>query len=274
MTAPADIKSELPADVTVSEPVFDKERIIRYKITSPFERKPVTLRIIEPKDFSKKKPVDKYKFLLVLPVEQQNSYRYGDGLKLAAETNLHNELNLILVAPEFCDTPWFCDHPAAKPKDESFLVKAIVPLLDKIYPAKRTSKLLLGFSKSGWGALSLILRNPDVFTAAVAWDSPLMETAPVRDGMKDAFGTQENFSKYQITALFKEKADIFRKNKRLGLFGFCTFRVHMEQAHKLLIDLDIPHDWDNSTVRAHKFGSGWEKEGILSLNKMSEDFNK
>ena len=186
-----------------------------------------------------------------------------------AATNLHNELDLILVAPEFYGIPWYCDHPADGLKDESFLVKALVPLLDKIYPARKVSRLLLGFSKSGWGALSLILRNPDVFTAAVAWDSPLMETTPINYGMKDAFGTQGNFNKYQITTLFKEKADIFRKKKRVALFGYCDFGDQMEQAHKILLDLGIPHDWNNSTVRDHRFGSGWEKEAILSLNKMS-----
>jgi hypothetical protein len=57
--------------------------------------------------------------------------------------------------------------------------------------------LLLGFSKSGWGALfSLLLRHPDVFGKAAAWDAPLVMDSPGRHGNGDIFGTPENFEKY------------------------------------------------------------------------------
>ena len=59
-------------------------------------------------------------------------------------------------------------------------------------------RLLLGFSKSGWGAFSLLLRHPDVFGRAAAWDAPLMMNKPGPYGSGDIFGTPENFARYQI----------------------------------------------------------------------------
>ena len=44
-------------------------------------------------------------------------------------------------------------------------MKTVVPLIEEHYSALGTAegRLLFGFSKSGWGALTLILRNPDFF---------------------------------------------------------------------------------------------------------------
>ena len=58
--------------------------------------------------------------------------------------------------------------------------------IEQHYPARadRDGRLLVGFSKSGWGAYSLLLRHPDRFGKAAAWDAPLMEerAGPLRHG--------------------------------------------------------------------------------------------
>ena len=51
------------------------------------------------------------------------------------------------------------------------------------------ARLLLGFSKSGWGAFSLLLRYPERFGKAAAWDAPLMQERPDRFGMGEILGT-------------------------------------------------------------------------------------
>ncbi|HEY3787861.1 MAG TPA: alpha/beta hydrolase-fold protein [Urbifossiella sp.] len=56
-------------------------------------------------------------------------------------------------------------------------MKVFVPFIDKTYPvrAEAGGRLLLGFSKSGWGAYSLRMRHPDLFGKAAAWDAPLIQ---------------------------------------------------------------------------------------------------
>jgi enterochelin esterase-like enzyme len=75
--------------------------------------------------------------------------------------------------------------------------------VERTYPARAAAggRLLLGFSKSGWGAWTLLLRHPERFAKAAAWDAPLMLDAPGKYGSGPIFGTPENFERYRLTRL-------------------------------------------------------------------------
>ena len=126
--------------------------------------------------------------------------------------------SVIFVAPTFAQLPWYADHPTAPAvRQESHLLQVVIPFIEACYPVLPAcaGRLLLGFSKSGWGAFSLILRHPHVFGRAVAWDAPLMEAAPKKYGMEPIFGTQANFEHYQITRLLRARAAVFSTGGRL-----------------------------------------------------------
>ena len=109
--------------------------------------------------------------------------------------------------------PWYADHPSdPEVRQESYFLKVVVPFVEQRVPgpADRDGRLLVGFSKSGWGAYSLLLRHPDHFGKAAAWDAPLMEQRPARFGMGPIFGTQENFEQYRITTLLDRQAPDLR----------------------------------------------------------------
>jgi hypothetical protein len=158
--------------------------------------------------------------IYVLPVEAGTESRYGDGLKEVQKLDLHNKLNAVFVAPTFSHLPWYADHPT-KPevRQESYFLKVVVPFIDKTYPvrAEADGRLLLGFSKSGWGAWSLLLRRPDLFGKAAAWDAPLMMDKPGKYGSGDIFGTEANFKGYRVGKLLEVKTDQLQKGKRLIL---------------------------------------------------------
>jgi enterochelin esterase-like enzyme len=143
----------------------------------------------------------------------------------------------------------------------------VVPFIERTYPvrAEAGGRLLLGFSKSGWGAFSLLLRHPGVFSKAAAWDAPLMLTRPDRFGMGAIFGTQENFEQYQITRLLEGQAGRLQKEKRLILLGYGNFRDQHQRAHALMADLKIAHEHRDGPARAHDWHSGWvaEAAGLL-----------
>jgi hypothetical protein len=124
---------------------------------------------------------------------------------------------------------------------------------------------LLGFSKSGWGAFSLLLRHPDVFAKAVAWDAPLMMTKPNNYGMEGVFATQENFEKYQISRLFETRAKTLGKEPRLMLLGYASFRAHHVEAHQLMQRLDIAHEYRDEKKTPHTWHSGWVAPGMKWL---------
>jgi S-formylglutathione hydrolase FrmB len=211
-----------------------------------------------------------YPVVYLLPVEAENESRYGDALKEVKKLDLHNLFGVIFVAPTFSHLPWYADHPTqVEIRQESYFVKVVVPFIDKTYPVKAESegRLLLGFSKSGWGAWSLLLRHPDRFHKAVAWDAPLMLDKPGKYGSGDIFGTQENFDGYRVSTRLMEKAEKFQQGKRLLLLGYGNFRSEHEKAHALLEKFQIAHEYRDGPQRKHDWHSGWVKEAVELLVK-------
>jgi S-formylglutathione hydrolase FrmB len=208
------------------------------------------------------------RILYVLPVEPREEAHYGDGFEELRKLAVQGWL---VVAPSFAQIPWYADHPTDPlRRHESHFVKAVVPFIDAQFPADARRRCLLGFSKSGWGAYSLLLRHPDLFYAASAWDAPLTKDKPDQFKMQEIFGTQANFEGYRITTLLRENAALLRERKRLHLAGYGNFRKHTQDAHALLDELKIPHDYQDGPHREHVWGSGWLGEAVRALELLAK----
>ena len=252
--------------VTISEAKKDDSGFLVHEVRSPFQAKTTQIRVLRPDREEQKRK--KYPVVYVLPVEAGSESRYGDGLKEVKKLDLHNKCGVIFAAPTFSHLPWYADHPT-KPevRQETYFVKVVVPFIDKTYPVKAEAegRLLLGFSKSGWGAWSLLLRHPDLFGKAAAWDAPLMMDKPGKYGSGDIFGTPDNFDGYRVSKLLAEKAEKFQKGKRLILLGYGNFRAEHEQAHALMDKSNVSHEYRDGLDRKHDWHSGWVKEAVELL---------
>jgi hypothetical protein len=113
--------------------------------------------------------------------------------------------------------------------------------------------------------MSLLLRHPDLFGKAAAWDAPLMLDKPNRYGSAPIFGTQENFEEYQVTRLLEKQAMHFRDGNRIFLLGYGNFRQQMQQADDLMIKLRIAHTYRDGPTRSHDWNSGWLSEAVQLL---------
>jgi hypothetical protein len=245
--------------------VKDEAGVMVHTVQSPYQAAKTKIKVLLPSDGDKSR---RYSVLYVLPVEPLDDTRWGDGLREIKTSNLHNKCHLICVAPSFSEWPWYADHPTnAKIRQESHFLNVVVPFIDRTYPtlAKPEGRLLVGFSKSGWGAFSLLLRHPDVFGKAAAWDAPLMMERPDKYGMADIFATQENFEKYQISALLKKQCATLHRPARLMHFGYGNFREHHQSAHRLMDDLKIVHRYRDGPKRKHTWDSGWLPEAVQML---------
>jgi S-formylglutathione hydrolase FrmB len=210
----------------------------------------------------------------VLPVEAGTGNRFGDGLREVQKLGLPNRLGAVFVAPTFSHLPWYADHPTKLDiRQESYFLKVVVPFIEKTYPVQANSdgRLLLGFSKSGWGAFSLLLRHPDVFGKAAAWDAPLLMDKPGPYGSDAIFGTRANFERYQVTRLLARRAKELRKAKRLILLGYGNFRDQHQQAHALMDRLKVAHEYRDGPARKHEWGSGWVGEAVALLLAAPEE---
>ena len=235
-------------------------------VRSPRQSSETVVRIFTPDEIG---PTDRLRSLYVLPVEAGEGTRWGDPVTEVRRADLANRHRMVVVLPTFSALPWYADHPTSPDlRQESYFLEDVVPLVEDTYPVDPgpQGRFLVGFSKSGWGAWSLLLRHPQMFSRAAAWDAPLMQAAPDRYGMGPIFGDLANFEQYRITRLVRKSAAILRSKNRLVLTGyFDSFRAHHVAMHRLLTELGIPHDYRDGPTRAHHWESGWLQETVALL---------
>jgi hypothetical protein len=241
------------------------EGILVHTLESDYQEHPTKVRVLLPARLEKGR---RYPVLYVLPVEAGDGRGFGDGLSEIKKLALHEKYGLICVQPTFTRVPWYADHPRkGNLRQETHFLKVVLPFVEKRYPvlAKPQGRLLLGFSKSGWGAFTLLLRHPSVFGKAAAWDAPLDMKAPGRYGSGDIFADKENFEKYRVTRLLEQKGGKLGPGKRLALLGYGNFREGHKTVHALLERLKIPHEYRDGPNRRHEWHSGWVEEAVKVL---------
>jgi len=241
------------------------EGVWRHEIQSEWQAGEVSVRVLQPDPLpaNRRLPV-----VYVLPVEAGEEDRYGDGLREIARQDLANRWQALFVAPSFAQLPWYADHPTRPDvRQESHFVRGVVPWVERTYPAQteRAGRLLLGFSKSGWGAWSLLLRHAELFERAVAWDAPLLLDHPGPYGSGEIFGTAENFAKYELLPRLKRWDREQNEARRLILPGHANFRREHRELHRQLTDWRIPHQFIDTGPETHDWHSGWVEPAVRQL---------
>jgi len=247
---------------TICDAKRDANGVLVHVVRSPYQAGNTKIRVLLPERIQEGR---RSAVVYVLPVEAGDGSRYGDGLIEIKKHGLHNKYGAIFVAPTFSHLPWYADHPTnQKIRQETYFVNVVVPFVEKTYSTlpQPEGRLLLGFSKSGWGAWSLLLRHPGTFGRAAAWDSPLMMEQLGKYGAPGIFETQRQFERYRITDLLKAKN---LQKKRLILTGYGGFHRHHQKVHALMLSLKIPHEYRDGPARKHDWHSGWVSEAVELL---------
>jgi len=250
---------------TISPPRRLEGGVLLHEVRSPYQAEATQIRVLPPATLA---PGQKVPAVYLLPVEAGTGSRYGDGLQEVQRLALHDRLGALFVAPTFSHLPWYADHPTRPDlRQESYFVNVVVPFIDAHYPVQPAAadRLLLGFSKSGWGAWTLLLRHPDRFGKAAAWDAPLMLDQPGKYGSGEIFGSDENFARYRLSALLERQASRLGRAPRLILLGYGNFREEHQQTHALLERLHLPHEYRDGPFRKHDWHSGWVEEAAALL---------
>lgn len=247
-------------DSTIAKTGSDSTGADVYEVTSPYQASSLPLRILAPQGAD---PANILTHVYTLPVQPGPAGQWGDPLQIIQSHGLHNRCGILVICPSFSDWPWYADHPSdGTIRQESYFLKTIVPFINGICPKQTPKRILLGFSKSGLGAFSLMLRHQDMFECAGAWDAPLMKNFPDEFEMPQVYGTHANFTNYQFSRLLAQNGDAFRSRPRFVLGGYGGFREHMAAAHTLMVQENIPHLYHNEVKREHRWDSGW-LEGML-----------
>ena len=257
--------------MTIGTPTTDANGVRSYQVTSAFQGPfPTTVRVLSPTNPAPGKPP---RLVYVLPVEPgvtSLASTYSDGLEELRLLDVPNRFNATLIAPSFHIEPWYGDH-ATNPERrlESFVVDDLVPFGDSLAAAGTApQRWLVGFSKSGNGALHLILRHPHVFSAAAAWDAPAQFTdLSAFQGMVDNFGTESQFDRYEIPGLVLSSAAAFQLQTRLWTSGDTSaWTPHMQQLDQQMTQASVLHTYVATGPRVHSWYSGWLDGAVTSLD--------
>ncbi len=217
-------------------------------------------------------------FLYMLHVERQNLNNFGNPLIEAVALNLANLYGLYVVIPETTIDPWWADNASTPTiRQESYLNDVVVPTVEQLIPETDehpgdARRVLVGYSKSGYGALSLMLRRPELWEAAALWDAPVgMQnydgSDPGLGGFAHAaatYGTQQNFDdNYKLTSMLAARAAPFTTSKRIYMesnsnpvSSIPTNAAMMLAMHNQMTSLGMLHDFVAGPNRTHNWAGG------------------
>ncbi len=166
-----------------------------------------------------------HSFLYALPVENGlTGQSLGDGLNQLASLDVEDKYNATIIEPIFPMYSWYADNPLdATINYETFVADILPQWVDSHFSTTGNEKnLLIGFSKSGYGAVDLLLKHPTTFDAAAAFDFPAdMRTyncdwgraAPTITALRRTSRTTTNWTKVSLTL-------IGRRSRRKTVSGF------------------------------------------------------
>lgn len=227
-------------------------------------------------------PTRRYPVVYLLPCEAGDGCQFGDPQLEVLQVSPKLRAQCIFVRPTFATLPWYAHH-ATDPqiRHDLYFRTEVIPLVEQLYSTTGAAgRLLLGFSKSGWGAFSLIARYPQFFTAAASWDAPLLLEKSYFGvyGTAGHFGTSAHFSRFCPSALVRTDPIPFQQRPRLVLAGQQAFgpeslpsgcgECHTAAMHDLLTELAIPHHFHNDLNYPHRWHAGWMEpllEDLLSM---------
>jgi S-formylglutathione hydrolase FrmB len=236
-------------------------------VASDYQNGPTKLEVLAP---DKLEPGRKYPVVIMLPVNTGTWGNWGSSIVEAKKLNLHNAFQAILVAPAFDTEPWGGDHPTnPKVRQQSYVLDAVLPFVQKEFPADPAQTHLIGFSKSGLGALSLFLRNPDKFAKVAVFDPfGRVDSQQIFNtwGLTASYGPRDNFDKFDPFLLVPQKKDQLKQGRRVTLIaGGPGTRRGVDNLRDLLADNGCSFTYVLISDAGHDWRTGWLPVAFTSL---------
>lgn len=274
LTAPPVVAEEIPYEI-LRGPVDEDSGVVSYVLRSPYLQGESRVQILRPDT-----PTNRILFLLPVtpwPGFEEKWNRLGSGMAEVVKHGYHNQFQFNVVVPDFpAHMPWFVDHAEDQARrHETYMTHVIVPLADRILGLSNPVRDLAGFSKSGFGSLSLLFRHPTVFHAATVWDPGgiLQPYAPEKaTNLSNAAGSAAQFERYRLASSIQHSAEHFREKRRVALSGYSNtkFLQNLRTLHGFLDGEHIPHAYSESIRVPHRWHSGWLAHALTALQQLEE----
>ncbi len=245
----------------------DGNGVKSYNITSDYNAGgTVVLRVLEPNNPT---PGVAHNFLYALPVDPWGISTFGDGLDTLRALNAQNQYNVTIIEPSFVTYPWYADSDNNSDyRYESFMTLELQPWAQTNLSTSGTEQnWLLGFSKSGYGGLDLLLKHPNLFTLGAFWDFPSDMTDYTSYSANTNYGTQPNFANnYELTStLVGNYKTPFLSDNRIWISGYYYFQQDVSDFDTILSSQGVQHTTATGISSVHSWGSGWVVPAVAAL---------
>ncbi len=264
-------EAALPAGVTLTvDPEPQTPGVLSWSVTSPYQQGSNRIEILLP---AHAEAARRYPVVYCLPVNEGTGGKWGHPLTVAASHQLADRLGAILVCPAYAITPWFGDNPLRpEVRQSSYLTEVVVPLVEARLPAlpEARSRYLLGFSKSGHGALAIFLRHPERFAKVALFETWFGQPDAkqwAEWGFVDCYGTRENYDAWNPQRLIDEQKGLLAKGRSriIVLNGGPGARAGVEALLSQLRDRQVPFTLIADGGWSHAWGSGWLPLALTAL---------
>ena len=264
-----------PAYKVVKGPVQETTGVVTYHLNSDLINGDSRIQILRPD-----KPTNRILFLLPVtpwPGFEEKWKRLGSGMTEILKHDYHNRYGYNVVVPDFpAHMPWFVDH-ASDPKrqHETYMMTVVLPFTEKVFEIENPLRDLAGFSKAGFGSLSLLLRHPDIFHAASAWDpGGLLKPYNPNDdtGLSNTTGNQSQYDRYQLLTSIGKNAPHFQGGERIAISGHSNeaFLNRLRALRDMLDEKELSYIYTESVQVPHRWHTGWMKQALTSLQLMRD----
>ena len=211
---------------------------------------------------------NEYNLVICLGVEATPGTSYPAELPIIKNAGLHNTHDTIVVqwANRTAFFPWWGVKNTGENDHERVIVEQVIPWVRARYNIKagRAGVGLMGWSKGGWGALSLILRNSDAIGFVGIWDTDYNEAfdaagAPNDYGEEGFFGTEAQFLLHNPKTILAANLAAINDKARLFVSGAARFVTDTQSLRADLLLHGIPHSYDfhDATGGEHTSSFGW-----------------
>jgi len=235
---------------------------------------PFAVYVLNPSDPS---PNYQHSFLYALPPSPGlDEAGQGVGIDQLEQLNVQNQYNATIIEPVFPVFSWYADNPNDPTMDyETFTATYLTQWVDSTFATTGTEQnLLLGFSKSGYGALDLLFKHPSVFSAAAAWDFP--GDMPSYDSISTAstnYGTEANFQDgYELDTSFIDQFKApFLTQDRIWISGYSDFEQDISDFDALLTSEGVTHTLAPQTPSIHAWQGNWLPGAVAGLYGLAQN---
>jgi hypothetical protein len=268
-SATADNWAGGPGSFQVSYQSTDAQGVTSYDVLSANDGYgPQTVRVLAPTNPAAGVA---HNFVIVLPVQYGELNTFGDGLTTLQGLDDEDKYNVTIIEPSFAIDSWYADNPNDPQLHyETFMTQELVPWIKQNLAISGHEQIwLLGFSKSGNGDQDLILKHPDLFTLAAAWDLPADMSTYDGLGSDPAanYGTDANYqANYRLTTAFVDAhKGPFLSNNRIWIGGYNLYQTDDSDYNALLTSEQIVHSSLMQSYMAHSWDTGWVPAAMAAL---------